>query len=33
VVLPGVRHLLPIERPDLLAELVRDFLHDSEEDQ
>ena len=33
VVVPGVRHLLPIEQPALLAELVRDFLHGPEEGQ
>ena len=32
VVVPGVRHLLPLEQPNLLAELVRDFLHGPEED-
>lgn len=31
VVVPGVRHLLPIEQPALLATLVRDFLHEPEE--
>lgn len=30
-VVPAVRHLLPIEQPALLAELVRDFLHEPEE--
>ena len=30
-VVPGVRHLLPLERPALLADLVRDFLHEPEE--
>lgn len=30
-VVPGVRHLLPLEQPDLLAALVRDFLHEPEE--
>ncbi|MBU6317097.1 MAG: alpha/beta fold hydrolase [Acidobacteria bacterium] len=33
VVVPGVRHLLPIEQPALLADLVRDFLHEPEEGQ
>lgn len=33
VVVPGVRHLLPLEQPVPLAELVRDFLHEPEEGQ
>jgi pimeloyl-ACP methyl ester carboxylesterase len=32
-VLPGVRHLLPLEQPELLADMVRHFLHEPEEDQ
>lgn len=32
-VVPGVRHLLPLEQPDTLAALVRDLLHEPEEAQ